>query len=39
MKITYSAGNTDSFGGIIFADPIIGNVSVYKIIDQKFIIL
>jgi len=34
MKITYSTQNINSFGGINFADSIIGNVSVYKTIDQ-----
>ena len=34
MKITYSKENINSFGGINFADSIIGNTSVYKTIDQ-----
>jgi Transposase DDE domain group 1 len=34
MKITYSTQNINSFGGINFADSIIGNASVYKTIDQ-----
>lgn len=35
MKITYSTENINSFGGINFADSIIGNTSVYKTIDQS----
>ena len=35
MKITYSKENINSFGGINFADHIIGNSSFYKIIDQE----
>jgi hypothetical protein len=34
MKITYSSEKINSFGGINFADHIIGNASVYKAIDQ-----
>ena len=34
MKVTYSSQNISSFGGINFADSIIGNASVYKTIDQ-----
>ena len=34
MKITYSSEKINSFGGINFADHIIGNSSVYKTIDQ-----
>ena len=34
MKITYSTDKINSFGGINFADSIIGNASVYKTIDQ-----
>lgn len=34
MKITYSTQNINSFGGINFADSIIGNISVYKTIDK-----
>ena len=34
MKITYSSEKINSFGGINFADHIIGNASVYKTIDQ-----
>ena len=34
MKITYSSEKINSFGGINFADHIIGNSSVYTTIDQ-----
>ena len=34
MKITYSSEKINTFGGINFADHIIGNASVYKTIDQ-----
>jgi len=34
MKVTYSTENINSMGGINFADRIIGNANVYKIIDQ-----
>jgi hypothetical protein len=34
MKVTYSTQNISSFGGINFADSIIGSASVYKTIDQ-----
>jgi hypothetical protein len=34
MKVTYSTENINSMGGINFADRIIENASVYKIIDQ-----
>lgn len=34
MKVTYSTQNISSFGGINFADSIIGSTSVYKTIDQ-----
>ena len=34
MKITYSKENINSFGGINFADNIIGRTSTYNIIDQ-----
>ena len=35
MKITYSKENINSFGGLNFADIIIGNSSLYKIIDES----
>lgn len=35
MKITYSTDNINSFGGINFADHIIGNASFYELIDQE----
>lgn len=35
MKITYSKENIKSFGGINFADHIIGNSSLYKTIDKE----
>jgi hypothetical protein len=35
MKITYSKENINSFGGINFADNIIGRTSVYDIINQS----
>lgn len=34
MKVTYSTENINSMGGINFADRIIRNANVYKIIDQ-----
>ena len=34
MKVTYSTENINPMGGINFADRIIGNANVYKIIDQ-----
>lgn len=34
FKASYSTSNINSFGGINFADSLIGNVSVYKTIDQ-----
>ncbi len=34
MKVTYSTENINPMGGINFADRIIENASVYKIIDQ-----
>jgi hypothetical protein len=35
MKITYSKENINSFGGINFADQIIGNTSSFEIINQE----
>lgn len=35
MKITYSKENINSFGGINFADNIIGRTSTFNIIDQS----
>lgn len=35
MKITYSTDKINSFGGINFADHIIGKASLYTIIDQE----
>jgi hypothetical protein len=35
MKITDSKENINSFGGINFADHIIGNTSLYQIINQE----
>jgi hypothetical protein len=35
MKITDSKENIYSFGGINFADHIIGNTSLYQIINQE----
>lgn len=34
MKITYSTSKINSFGGINFADSIIGNTQVFDTIDQ-----
>ena len=34
MKITYSTSKINSFGGINFADSIIGNTQVFETIDQ-----
>jgi hypothetical protein len=34
MKITYSTSKINSFGGINFADSIIGNAQVFDTIDQ-----
>ena len=34
MKITYSTYKINSFGGINFANSIIGNTSVYNTIDE-----
>lgn len=34
FKVSYSTSNINSFGGINFADSLIGNASVYKTIDQ-----
>jgi hypothetical protein len=34
MKITYSTSKINSFGGINFADSIIGNAQVLGTIDQ-----
>lgn len=35
MKITYSAGNINSFGGLNFADYIINKSSLYGINDNE----
>jgi len=35
MKVTYSTEKINSFGGINFADSIIGNTSIYETIDQE----
>ena len=34
FKVSYSTSTINSFGGINFADSLIGNASVYKTIDQ-----
>jgi hypothetical protein len=34
MKVTYSTSKINSFGGINFADSIIGNTQVLDTIDQ-----